>query len=214
MPASICHRCGNRVVCREFSEGKVTVITVSQIRESAFFCRQCRGLLCGACAGLAPSDTESSLMIGPHGFCPVCKSVAEPALEDQLTVAMSPQLRRASPKKGFLSRLFGQASRPANTLAYLFVITQHPEIADRREAAQYLVEVRQLCLQGADASYPETKLAAMWDTKSVDRAQLVHWASEAFGETFADLSTKYLLSFVRFEDKSGNGQVLIARNPG
>lgn len=212
MSASICHRCGSRVNRREFTFN-VTVITVSQIRDTAFYCQECRGLLCGSCAGLAPSATESSLMIGIQGSCPVCKRAVEPALEDQLTVAMSVRLRRQA-KKGFIARLIDRPSHPAESLAYLFVVTQHPEIADRKKAAEYLVAIKTLGLKGPDTSYSDTKLAAVWATDPVDRAQHIQWASEAFGEGFAAMSTKYLLSFARFEHQDGNGQVLLAHNPG
>lgn len=212
MSASICHRCGSRVVCREFEEGKVTVITVSELLETAYWCANCSGLLCGSCSGLRPSTSETSLMVGTTAFCCVCKQAMEPAAERKMTHAMSPRLRMPPAKKGLFAKLFGAQSPKDGSVAYLFTVTQHPQPDGREAALAYLQSVKSICMQDAQLVSGDAKYAAVFDTDPVDRAQMVKWAAETFSMGFEELSTKYDLTFVRFETSSGNGQVLIARN--
>lgn len=213
MSASICHRCGSRVVCREFGEG-ITVITVSQLKETAYWCAHCEGLLCGSCGGLQPSTSDFSLMLGSAAFCAVCEKAMEPATESQMDHAMSPRLRKPPAKRGVFTRLFGSPPPEAGSLAYLFTVTQCPQPDDREVAVAYLQSVKSICVPDDLPVSADSKFAAVWDTDPVDRAQIVRWASETFAVGFEELSTKYELTFVRFEHDSGNGQVLIALNPG
>jgi hypothetical protein len=135
-----------------------------------------------------------------------------PAEEHQMTHAISPRLRTAPARKGFFARLVGPQPHPPGTLAYLFTVTQHQALSDREAAANYLQSVKEMCVEDPQRVSDDAKLAAVWETDPVDRAQLVKWASETFGEGFEQMSTKYDLTFVRFEHMSGNGQVLIAHH--
>jgi hypothetical protein len=135
-----------------------------------------------------------------------------PGEEPQMTYAISPRLRKAPARKGFFAKLIGQQPQPPGTLVYLFTVTQHQEPSDREAAATYLLSVKEICVEDSQSVSGDAKLAAMWETNPVDRAQLVKWASETFGEGFEEMSTKYDLTFFRFEHASGNGQVLVARH--
>jgi hypothetical protein len=127
---------------------------------------------------------------------------------------MSRSLKKPPPARGFFGKLFGQAGGEPGTFAYLFVATRHKEPANQQEAQELLYAFVSLCVPDWSSSPPDGKgrIAAYYETDVVDRGQLIAWASKAFAEKFKAMSTKYDLSFSRFEHPSGNGQVLVARH--
>lgn len=213
MSASICHRCGTRVVQREFGAG-LTMITISQLVETAYWCEHCAGVVCGRCGGLEPPKGQVSFMLGTTAFCAVCKQAMEPAAEAQMTAAMSPRLRKATTKPGLLSKLFGKKPQPPGSLAYMFTVTTASQPSGPNGGNEYLFALKQRSLGDAFPISETARFAAVWDTEPVDRAQLVNWASEVFKIDFATLSTAYVLTFIRYEHESGSGQALIALHPG
>ena len=205
---SVCHRCGSKVVRYEFSTDKVTVASIDELKQLAFWCAKCAGLICTECARI--NVGEGAFM--PYGFCLVCDQRAELATEEQMVAPMSRALKKPAPTRGWLSKAFGQPSPPAGSFAYLFVVTRHQKPQDTQTANQYLYEVAKMCAVDPSTGQSPGKLAAAWETDPVDRGQLIYWASQAFHEDFKAMSTKYDLSFSRFEHPSGNGQVVVARH--
>jgi hypothetical protein len=206
---TVCHRCGSTVARYELSLDKVNVATVDDFKLLALWCSTCSGILCPECAGV--HIRENSILLG-YGFCPVCKERTEPANEQQIKAPMSRSLKKAPPARGFFGKLFGQAQPAPGSFAYLFVVTQYKQPTDSQVANEYLLEVANMCAPGWTSAPPQSrsKMAALWETDAVDRGQLIAWASQAFGEEFKAMSTKYDLSFSRFEHRSGSGQVLVA----
>ena len=207
---TVCHRCGSAVVRHGFStDNAVNIVTADDIKILAFWCRTCSGVLCPECAGVHFCEGPS---IGLDGFCPVCKGLCELATEEQVAAPMSRLLKKPPPVKGIFGKLFGQTRPTPNSFAYLFVVTQHKQPTDSKVANEYLRAVADMCAPGwtSAPAGAGSKMAALWETDAIDRAQFIGWASKAFGEEFLAMSTKYYLSFSRFEHPSGNAQVLIA----
>lgn len=194
---TVCHRCGSTVVYIEFSVDKVNVAAVDDLKYLAFWCDACSGVLCAKCADV---DVE----VGAYGFCPVCEQRVKPATERQIDSPMSTALKKPLPAQGFFGKLFGSSRPAAGTFAYLFVVTRFKQPTDSHLANQYLLEVANICAPGWTSTPAQSgsKMAALWDADMVDRGQLIAWAGEAFGEEFKAMSTKYDLSFSRFEHSS------------
>jgi hypothetical protein len=207
---TVCHRCGSTVGHIEFSVDKVNVATVDDLKYLAFWCGTCSGILCPECSGVHVGE---GIFLG-YGFCPVCEQRVEPATAHQIDSPMSAALKKPVPAQGFFGRLFGSSRPGSGTFAYLFVVTRYKQPTDSEIANQYLLEVANMCAPGWTSTPAQRggKMAAVWDTDMVDRGQLIAWASKTFGEEFKEMSTKYDLSFSRFEHSSGNGQVLVARH--
>lgn len=210
---TVCHRCGATVVRYEFSNVKVNIATFETLKLMALWCPACKGVLCCECAGL---DFEEGCLSG-YGFCPVCKKGNELATEEHMRAPMSPLLKKPPPQEDSPGQS-GDQSRPApGSLAYFFVVTQYPNPKDSDVANYYITQVAKAC--GLDvtsdhfrAKLVDGKLSVYFGTDAVDRGQLIAWASEVFGEEFKAISTKYDLTFSRFDHASYEDQILVARH--
>jgi len=208
--SSVCNRCGTRVIEYGCPKGKILVLTVDESKMQAQWCSHCNGLLCPECAGIKSGVGIS--VGGARGACPVCKHGVGLATVEQMSAPMSTQLKQPPKQKNSLAKLFSGPSPIAGAYAYMFIVTAFEPDSDQA-GKQYIAEICDRCAPDLKSDvHRAAKMGAEFGTSLVDRGQIIHKASKVFNEEYKAMSTKYDVSFKRFEHPTGNGIVLIARH--
>jgi uncharacterized CHY-type Zn-finger protein len=75
-----CDRCNREVACYKPHGG---LWLIRDLEKMGFWCPNCKGVLCGGCAGISGQATHGRLTF--VGDCPVCGTETVPANNEHLT---------------------------------------------------------------------------------------------------------------------------------